>query len=161
MPYKDKEKRNRLQRERYAADPEYRLTLARRNAENLAKNPRTYTEEQRERTRKQAALWNANNPGLVQQRVAAWQKANPERTRQLRRKSEATRRARKLGQFVEVVDSDVGLRAHDRICGNCNEKIEGQFHVDHIVPLSKGGLHSYANVQPAHPLCNIRKGSRV
>ena len=29
--------------------------------------------------------------------------------------------------------------------------------VDHIVPLSKGGRHEYANTQPAHGLCNYVK----
>ena len=31
--------------------------------------------------------------------------------------------------------------------------------IDHIVPLSKGGRHEYANVQPAHSLCNHVKGN--
>jgi 5-methylcytosine-specific restriction endonuclease McrA len=31
--------------------------------------------------------------------------------------------------------------------------------IDHIKPLSLGGLHEYANVQPAHSLCNHIKGS--
>lgn len=29
------------------------------------------------------------------------------------------------------------------------------------IPLSKQGEHGYANTQPAHPTCNIRKGNRV
>jgi 5-methylcytosine-specific restriction endonuclease McrA len=35
------------------------------------------------------------------------------------------------------------------------------FHVDHIVPICKGGEHTYANVQPAHPICNISKGGAL
>jgi 5-methylcytosine-specific restriction endonuclease McrA len=31
--------------------------------------------------------------------------------------------------------------------------------IDHITPLSEGGLHCYENVQPAHSLCNHVKGS--
>jgi 5-methylcytosine-specific restriction endonuclease McrA len=34
-------------------------------------------------------------------------------------------------------------------------------HLDHIVPLARGGEHSYANTQPAHPTCNRRKGAKV
>lgn len=33
--------------------------------------------------------------------------------------------------------------------------------VDHIVPLAKGGLHSWDNVQLAHFKCNTLKGARV
>ena len=33
--------------------------------------------------------------------------------------------------------------------------------LDHIVPLSKGGSHTYDNVQLAHAGCNSRKGNRA
>ncbi len=35
------------------------------------------------------------------------------------------------------------------------------FHVDHIIPLSKGGWHMMFNAQITHPPCNLRKGDRV
>jgi 5-methylcytosine-specific restriction endonuclease McrA len=33
--------------------------------------------------------------------------------------------------------------------------------VDHIVPIMRGGVHSYANVQLAHPRCNRMKGAKI
>ena len=53
------------------------------------------------------------------------------------------------------------------LCGICALPIDQQAKpgepfsasVDHIVPLSRGGIHTYANVQAAHHLCNRRKGS--
>lgn len=33
--------------------------------------------------------------------------------------------------------------------------------IDHIRPLSKGGTHTWDNVQLAHLKCNIKKGNRV
>jgi 5-methylcytosine-specific restriction endonuclease McrA len=48
---------------------------------------------------------------------------------------------------------------HGGMCGICKQFIEGKFHVDHVIPLSKGGMHGYVNVQPAHPVCNQRKGA--
>jgi len=33
--------------------------------------------------------------------------------------------------------------------------------VDHIVPLSRGGLHEMANLQAAHLRCNVRKAARL
>ena len=69
------------------------------------------------------------------------------------------RRARKHGAFVEDVNRDILYEMYGGMCGICKEFIEGDFHVDHVIPLSKGGLHCYANVQPAHPACNLRKGN--
>jgi 5-methylcytosine-specific restriction endonuclease McrA len=33
--------------------------------------------------------------------------------------------------------------------------------LDHVIPLSKGGEHSYDNVQVTHPSCNRKKGAKV
>ena len=33
--------------------------------------------------------------------------------------------------------------------------------IDHIIPISRGGLHSWDNIQLAHRGCNTRKGNRV
>jgi 5-methylcytosine-specific restriction endonuclease McrA len=32
---------------------------------------------------------------------------------------------------------------------------------DHVIPLSKGGMHSEGNLRPAHRVCNLRKGAQV
>jgi 5-methylcytosine-specific restriction endonuclease McrA len=50
---------------------------------------------------------------------------------------------------------------HGGRCGICCEFIEGDFHVDHVIPLARGGQHGYVNVQPAHPRCNLVKGAHV
>lgn len=48
------------------------------------------------------------------------------------------------------------------LCGICGEPVDpARFHVDHKVPLARGGAHTYANVQPAHPACNLTKGARM
>lgn len=70
------------------------------------------------------------------------------------------REKRKLGGYVEDVHPLVRLELDDGQCGICGEDVDPtDFHVDHIVPLSRGGEHSYANTQTAHPKCNQRKGA--
>ncbi len=77
-----------------------------------------------------------------------------------RRTNQKNREARKAGQFVESVDHATLWERDAGICGICRRGIVGDFHVDHIRPLSCGGAHSYANTQIAHPSCNLKKHAR-
>jgi len=55
------------------------------------------------------------------------------------------------------------------MCGLCGKPIDGTLKnphpmsvsLDHIVPISKGGVHSMANCQAAHLRCNVAKGGRL
>lgn len=93
-----------------------------------------------------------------------------------RRYSHAVGKRRLRGK---IIDRDITL---DRLiardngrCGLCGGVVDkndytikdGAFitgalypSIDHIKPLSKGGLHSWDNVQLAHFVCNARKGAR-
>lgn len=47
-------------------------------------------------------------------------------------------------------------------CGICgSEVIPTDVHIDHILPVIRGGLDLLVNLQVAHSTCNMRKGARV
>jgi len=46
-----------------------------------------------------------------------------------------------------------------RKCGN--DGWELGFHVDHLIPLSKGGEDTLENVRPSHAVCNLQKASNL
>lgn len=78
-------------------------------------------------------------------------------------------RARAAGVPFESVKRSEVYEKHDWMCGICGETIDptlDQDHpksltLDHIVPISRGGAHTYANVQPAHRVCNVAKADRL
>jgi 5-methylcytosine-specific restriction endonuclease McrA len=37
---------------------------------------------------------------------------------------------------------------------------EKSLHIDHLIPISKGGSDTLENVRPTHALCNLKKGNR-
>ena len=76
------------------------------------------------------------------------------------RKNKA-KKARRREAFVEHIEDYIVFELDEGICGICDAPILEDFHVDHIVPLSRGGKHSYANAQAAHPSCNIKKGAKL
>jgi 5-methylcytosine-specific restriction endonuclease McrA len=94
--------------------------------------------------------------------VREWQRKNAEKRREISRLAAARRKARKLQQFIEDIDMQALILRDEGYCGICGESLPGpDFHIDHIVPLSRGGEHSMRNVQLAHPSCNVRKGAAL
>lgn len=67
------------------------------------------------------------------------------------------RRAMKLGATVGEVNL-LAVLAEGR-CRNCGATDD--LHVDHIIPLIRGGAHEQSNLQPLCGLCNRRKGSKT
>lgn len=49
------------------------------------------------------------------------------------------------------------------LCAICKEPIlnRDEFTADHIIPKSKGGKNAQTNLQPAHQICNTKKGNTV
>lgn len=86
---------------------------------------------------------------------AQWKAENLDRVRDY----EGRRRVTKRRAAAGAVSALVLLEMDDGVCGICGEDVDPlAFHVDHVIPLSRGGEHSYANTQVAHPSCNLSKG---
>lgn len=48
------------------------------------------------------------------------------------------------------------------ICHICNSPaLPDNWHLEHIVPLKRGGTHCYDNIAVSHPECNLYKGQSV
>jgi HNH endonuclease len=70
--------------------------------------------------------------------------------------------ARKLNAFVEHVDYSAVYDRDGGICYLCNSVVDkDESDLDHVVPLSRGGLHSYSNVKLTHSSCNRRKNNKL
>ena len=101
-----------------------------------------------------------------------WKENNPEQRKALGRKSQNIRRARKLGNGQEPYTEQQVLETYGTSCHLCLLPIDMQasrkvgeqgwengLHLDHVVPLSKGGPDTLENVKPSHGICNIKKSS--
>lgn len=91
------------------------------------------------------------------ERNRQWRLDNQDRMRALRMSHEAARRARKNDTQVDgcprvraIYALAAALRAEGR-----------DVHVDHIVPLSKGGEHVIGNLRIIPAIDNLRKGARI
>jgi 5-methylcytosine-specific restriction endonuclease McrA len=86
-----------------------------------------------------------------------------------RRANYQRRRALKKGADAERISTREVYARDAWTCGLCSEPVDELLawpdprsaSLDHILPLSKGGPHAFANVQLAHLGCNVEKGNRV
>jgi 5-methylcytosine-specific restriction endonuclease McrA len=104
-------------------------------------------------------------------RVGAWKRSHPERVAASNKRYRTpevlqaekgrikAEEARRRGSTVkELVHPLVVLEMHDGVCGFCGEDVDPfEFQIDHIIPCSAAGEHSYANMQPVHFRCNLEK----
>lgn len=98
----------------------------------------------------------------------AWRSRNPQANswNTYRMAYRAIRRVNETKAFVEKVDRrvvwgrDEGHCRVKLVCGGVFVPFE-EMHLDHIVPVAKGGEHAYNNVQTACGPCNLKKGARI
>lgn len=75
--------------------------------------------------------------------------------------STGKRRASKRGTSVGPIDWSQVWDVFDGNCGICRQPLQrgvDQVHMDHIVPLCRGGAHVTTNLQVTHAVCNLQKG---
>lgn len=128
----------------------------------------------RERERLRAAEWRKNNP----QKATATHRSYYERNAARVKAANKTYRLKNLDAYKEYGRQYKGKRRagggrlskgyitrlmceQNGLCVACTAdlKVTG-FHIDHITPISKGGLHCDTNVQLLCPTCNRRKSAK-
>lgn len=129
-----------IMRERRAADPTLHRETVKRS---------TLKHYQAKLVRNQK--YRKNNPN----KVAAWKKTDRTRNKARVLADNANRRSLTRGKISSDIVAVYCLRDF-----YCNMSLGEQFHVDHIVPLSRGGAHCADNLQVIPAIDNLRKGKK-
>ncbi len=115
-------------------------------------------EELRARQREESRRSYARHADRRLRYSSEWKRQNPDKVRDY----SAARRATKVAAVIEPVDRQVVWERDGGICHICHQDADPtDWHLDHVIPLVKGGQHSYANVAVSHPFCNLSKGARL
>ena len=150
---------------------EYRRQWAANNREKVSEyNRRFYyanQEKELERARKRrkadpgmSKRWRDSNLAHAREQEQRYRDEHPEKGIEREHK----RRARKRNAYVApVTAADIAhlMEQQRGRCPYCQCSIRDGYHVDHYVPLAKGGTHEPANVQLTCPTCNSRKGAKL
>ncbi|MNJ37044.1 HNH endonuclease [compost metagenome] len=136
----------------------YRKIYYQANKERIRK----YYEENKDRALRYAKECYSKDPEKFSIRNAAYRAANQEAISIHKRKNRAMR-AGASGSHTNkdirfIFDSQKGK------CANCHKKLfktgSNKFHIDHIVPLSKGGSDDKCNIQCLCKECNLKKHAK-
>lgn len=158
------------------------------NKERVLVTQKRYAKEHPDSVRAKTLRWRAKNPDKVaaqklrhRQKYRAeaaaktrqWRLDNPERAVEGARKWRAENlqhrlcsnrkfRAIRMGAPGSHSAADVRniMKLQRRRCAICREKLGKKYHVDHIVPLARGGTNNRDNIQITCEPCNLAKGAR-
>ncbi len=84
-----------------------------------------------------------------------YRKNNPHKTREWYQ----NRRARMRGRLPKGTVAKMFASQKER-CAYCQNLLGNGYHVDHIIPLSRGGRHVVDNIQLLCKTCNLRKSAK-
>lgn len=170
-----------------AASPDGRYSLCKECSSVKAKKYRSRPEVVAKEKARLAAAYQANREALLERRKARYIANKPtERAQQDKWRSEnlehhrktcrdwakrnplsmraivAKRRALIRGNGGSYKASDVVnlMQAQHGICNICCSTLD-DYHVDHVIPLSRGGINEASNLQLLCPTCNRSKGNKL
>jgi 5-methylcytosine-specific restriction endonuclease McrA len=142
-----------------AENRDYHRESARRwyaeNTERSRENVRRWREENHEHLRR----WCAENHRRLRENSRRWSAENPE----VRREGARRRRARKRNATIGDIPRDAEQQLFDfqgGRCAYCHEPLT-DYHVDHLIPLARGGAHAWENLVLACPPCNQSKNDKL
>jgi len=121
------------------------------NTEKIANTKRAYQKKHKARLNAISRSRYEANKASATVYSSAYKKAHPE----VAAKSNHKRRTLKSENGVFAVSSKELRRIRELDCAHCGAV--GPSHIDHVIPLAKGGRHSIGNLQP---LCQVCNGSK-
>lgn len=126
---------------------------------------RRYTEANREKHNQRAAesmeRYRTNKPEQHKLARKRWRADNLDRERERGRRLYQTYRTRKQSLPCVPYNEQLMYSAQRGRCSLCSEPLEDEWHVEHTIPLSKGGWTVPANLTLAHPSCNLSKQDKL
>lgn len=120
---------------------------------------RSWYDANKERKAEHQRKWYAENRAQRLERKRQWNAAN----RGYGRAANRRRRARKLAAEGSHTQADVATqyKAQKGRCYYCSTKLSNDYHVDHVIPLSRGGSDATENLVCACPSCNLSKNNKL
>src|SRR5687767_8372109 len=121
---------------------------------------RAYYEANAEYMNEQGRKWYEANHERALATAKAYRTNNPEKVRACEKACDANRRA----AFGKITTADIqdAIACSEGRCPYCiKELVFGDIHIDHCIPLSRGGSNTRENIVACCAECNLRKNDKT
>ena len=144
-------KENKERKRKYTAD------WYKNNKERKSQTNKEWLEKNRERRKEVQKEYRRRNKERISEYNKKYQQDKPEISREKTRRY----RSRKRELFVEDIKEKELIDRDGTLCSYCRKELEfgtkTAVHVDHVIPLSLGGIHDPNNLVLACRSCNTSK----
>lgn len=113
--------------------------------------------ENKEEVRQYRKRYNSEHKKEQLEYNRRWRSQNRDKHRLHSRNYWARKRSASVGR-VSLQEWQEAIREHNSRCAYCG--LKAKLTMDHIIPLSRGGLHCLENIVPACTSCNSKKGTK-
>jgi len=156
---KNSEKYREYYRKRIIKNPGENKARAKKyhaeNPEKVRESLRKHRIKNLEKIKTNNREYYLKNSVKIKAKWEKWKKENPEKVREQKLRRYGYGEAKK-GVVGRVITENI-LKYGILTCEKCKEQCLDNFHIDHIRPVSKGGLSDYDNLQILCADCNRRK----
>lgn len=124
-----------------------------------ARDPEKFQRENREKAKRSYHKNLEKNRQKSRDNLRRLRIQKPEMIREINRAAKHKRRAQKSGSQEHYTKAQISAlrdKCGDK-CAYCGER--GKMHIDHIIPLAKGGSNAISNIQLICGRCNSEKGA--
>lgn len=156
---RDLESYNEKQRKRYRRDIDKRRAYNAANAERIATYKREWRKANPDKVKKHKRDSAKRHPESHNKRNKRYRDNHPEKMRQKSRTQWARRKTTE-GKYTQKEIDRLYEEQHG-YCAYCGIRLFDRFHVDHVVPISRGGTNHYDNLLLACPHCNQSKNDKL
>lgn len=128
------------------------------NREQIREHQNKYRHANKKQIIERNKQYRDSNRRLISERNKQYRKANPLKICIHSR----NRKARKLNAPGSHTEADIAqlLILQKTKCAVCHCSIKNGYHVDHVIPLAKGGSNDKLNLQLLCPPCNLSKNAK-
>jgi 5-methylcytosine-specific restriction endonuclease McrA len=140
------------------------------NREKVLASKKEYRQENSEKIKAYQSNYRLVRKDFLRERNNFFRRRNIHTYRVKQRQWDNRRRALKMGNGYSPYTLEQVLEEYGSICYLCEKRIdlsaprksgvegwEHGLHLDHVIPLTKGGSDSLSNVAPTHARCNLVK----